>query len=58
MDVHRAEEITRSFGYIDVLYKDLPVWIEEINVKEGTVKVKELDSDKQYAVLVSKLHEK
>ncbi|MDP4088481.1 MAG: small, acid-soluble spore protein, H family [Bacillota bacterium] len=55
MESHEAYDIIQSAGYVDVMYKDRTVWIEQINDDEKTVLVKDLDSDKEYLVSLEQL---
>lgn len=42
MIIERAEEIMRSPNKIDVSYNNSPVWLENINRSNNTVRVKDL----------------
>jgi H-type small acid-soluble spore protein len=50
MNITRANEILNSSDNIEVLYKDSPIWIENINKEKGTVNVKMLSTNQQLEV--------
>ncbi|SHJ17693.1 small acid-soluble spore protein H (minor) [Clostridium amylolyticum] len=57
MDIKRAGEIIESLGVIEVSYKGEPVWIENINQQNSTVKVKNMNTDKELNVDIKDLEE-
>lgn len=46
MDLQRVHEIINSPEKITVLYKEHPVWIEEVDNNSKTVQVRTLDTKK------------
>jgi small acid-soluble spore protein H (minor) len=56
MDSKRAQEIMESHGVIEVLYKDSPVWIEQIK-NDGHAEVTFLESNERTDVPVEQLFE-
>lgn len=57
MDVRRVKEIIGSREKIDVYYREVPVWIE--NIQDGeTVRVSFLDSKEQTMVQADQLEER
>lgn len=57
MDIKRAGEIIESLGVIEVTYKGEPVWLENINQQNSTVKVKNINTDKELNVDIKDLEE-
>jgi len=57
MDIKRAAEIIESLGVIEVSYKGEPVWLENINQQNSTVKVKNMNTDKELNVDIKDLEE-
>ena len=55
MDSYRAREIMESRGVIEVLYRGLPVWIE--NILDETAQVTYLKSQRREDVPLSELEE-
>lgn len=45
MNMRRAKEIYDSTGVIDVMYRGVPVWIEELHEDDHTANVRGLESD-------------
>ncbi|MFD3158499.1 H-type small acid-soluble spore protein [Haloimpatiens sp. FM7330] len=56
MNSSRAKQILNSKKNISVYYKNTPVWIDEI-YDNGTVSVKNLNTDKNIVVSVKTLNE-
>ncbi|TDT62857.1 H-type small acid-soluble spore protein [Fonticella tunisiensis] len=57
MRIERAIEIQNSPGVIDVKYNGNNVWIEEVHKDTESVLVKDLTTNKEIEVPVSKLQE-
>jgi small acid-soluble spore protein H (minor) len=57
MDIKRAFEIVDSLGVIEVKYKGNPVWIENINQQSNTVKVRDINTNKELNVNISDLED-
>lgn len=57
MKIERAIEIQDSPGVIDVKYNGNNVWIEEVHKDTESVLVKDLTTNKEIEVPVSKLQE-
>jgi H-type small acid-soluble spore protein len=57
MNIDRAEEIVRSKGVVEVIYKSDSVWIESLDELSKTAKVKVLNSKKEFEVPVDELNE-
>ncbi len=57
MDIKRATEIIESLGVIGVSYRGEPVWLENINQQNDTVKVKNMNTDKELSVDIKDLEE-
>ena len=57
MRIERAIEIQNSPGVIDVKYNGNNVWIEEVHNDTESVLVKDLTTNKEIEVPVSKLQE-
>ncbi|KYH28420.1 MULTISPECIES: H-type small acid-soluble spore protein [Clostridium] len=55
MDLQRVHEIINSPEKITVLYKEHPVWIEEVDNNSKTVQVRTLDTKKVMGVYVEDL---
>ncbi|MBC2581126.1 H-type small acid-soluble spore protein [Clostridium sp. DJ247] len=58
MEFKKLEEIFNSFGTVNVLYKNSPIWIESIQEASGTANVKDLQTGQLYHVPASELYEK
>lgn len=57
MDIKRATEIIESLGVIGVSYRGESVWLENINQQNNTVKVKNMNTDKELNVDIKDLEE-
>ncbi|CAH2215170.1 H-type small acid-soluble spore protein [Tepidibacter aestuarii] len=57
MILSRATEILQSNGNVEVLYKNEPVWLENIDSRTETVYVKSLNNDKRMVVPIVELTE-
>ena len=57
MNGERAEQILHSENNIPVYYKNTPVWIRSVDVKEDRVRVKNLNTDKDIVVSAKTLSE-
>lgn len=57
MEIKRASEIFDSLGVIDVNYKGIPVWIEQLNKENNEARVKDLNTDREISVNISELEE-
>lgn len=57
MNIDRAEEIVRSKGVVEVIYKSDSVWIESLDELNKTAKVKVLNSKKEFEVPLDELNE-
>ncbi len=57
MKIKRVIEIVDSLGVIEVNYKGNPVWIENINHQSNTVKVKDINTNKELNANISDLEE-
>lgn len=57
MIIERAEEIMRSPNQIEVSYNNSPVWLENINRDNNTVKVKDIVNNKLFEAPVEDLVE-
>lgn len=55
MELHRAHEIMISPEKITVLYKDHPVWIEQVDNNSQTAQIRTLDTKKVMAVYIEDL---
>ncbi|MFU0824167.1 H-type small acid-soluble spore protein [Clostridium sp.] len=55
MDLHRVHEIINSPDKVTVLYKDHPVWIEEVDNNSKTAQIRTLDTRKVMGVYVEDL---
>jgi small acid-soluble spore protein H (minor) len=56
MDKERVEQIVESRGYIEVTYRDNPVWIENIN-RDGKAQVKDMRTNELREVSFAELQE-
>lgn len=56
MKRQRAEEILNSPRNINVTYKNIPVWIDEV-AEDDTVRIRDLNSDLSMEVPVAELTE-
>ncbi|WMJ81891.1 H-type small acid-soluble spore protein [Clostridium sp. MB40-C1] len=57
MDIKRATEIIESLGVIEVSYNGDPIWLEDIDKENNTVKVKNINTAKELIVDISDLKE-
>lgn len=57
MDIKRAAEIIESLGVVGVSYMGNPVWLENINEQNDTVRVKDIRTDKELNVDIKDLKE-
>lgn len=57
MDIKRATEIIKSLGVVGVSYEGNPVWLENINDQNNTVRVKDIKTDKELNVDIKDLKE-
>lgn len=57
MNIEKAIEIVESLGVIEVKYKGNPVWIENINERSNTAKVKDINTSKEFNVDIKNLVE-
>jgi H-type small acid-soluble spore protein len=57
VDIRRAKEIIESYGVIEVLYQNSPVWLEDVN-DGNLVQVSYLDTNERTAVSVGELEER
>ncbi|KOA19662.1 small, acid-soluble spore protein H [Clostridium homopropionicum DSM 5847] len=55
MDLHEAHEIITSSNKIKVLYKGLPIWIEEIDNNSETAQIRSLTTREVMGVYVKDL---
>jgi small acid-soluble spore protein H (minor) len=55
MNFNNASELVESKGYVDVVHNNKSVWIEQLNEKDDTALVKEINSDNTYLVPLSQL---
>lgn len=55
MDLHRIHEIMISPDKVKVLYKDHPVWIEEVDNNSETAQIRSLDTRKVMGVYIEDL---
>lgn len=55
MELHRAHEIMTSPEKITVLYKEHPVWIEQVDNNSQTAQIMTLDTRKVMAVYIDDL---
>ncbi|MEJ8553544.1 H-type small acid-soluble spore protein [Tepidibacter sp. Z1-5] len=57
MILRRVTEILQSNDNIEVLYKDEPIWIENLDSRTKTAYVKSIDNDKRMVVPIIELVE-
>jgi len=55
MDLHEAHEIITSPNKIKVLYKGLPIWIEEIDNNSETAQIRSMTTKEVMGVYVKDL---
>lgn len=58
MDRKRLMEILKSKGFIEVKYRNNPVWLEGTgNIGDGKIQVKDLNTDEHIKVNIDDLKE-
>lgn len=57
MDTKKAIEIVESLGVVGVKYNERPVWIQNINEKSNTAKVKDINTNEEFNVDIKNLVE-
>lgn len=55
MDYHRARDIIESHGVVSVVYKDVPVWIEQIHMDHETAEITNLYNNERLEVPLEEL---
>lgn len=55
MDINEAKEIYNSLGYVDVVYGESSVWIEDLDEENKMAKVKILETEEMKEIPISDL---